>query len=86
MKTMPKFKKSSLIPQKKREEMIRDAAEKANLLIAICILADCEGWGKVRINRFVEHYKELCDSFQRGDESLENINQQIWERFGIRIV
>lgn len=74
MKPMQKYRKSNLLPQKKREQLLIDSAEKANLLMTICVLTDCEGWGKVRIQRFLDHYKELADSFQQGNEILEEIN------------
>jgi hypothetical protein len=86
MKRMPKYKKSNLLTPQERERIAVDAAEKANLIITLCVLADCEGYGKVRINRFLENYKTLADSFKEGNENLMEINQTLWERFGIKIV
>ena len=86
MRTRPKFKKSNLLPQKKREQLIMDSAEKANLILTICVLHDVFGFGKKRINRFVDCYKEVADSFQAGNENLNEINEDIWDRFGIKVV
>ena len=86
MKPMPRYKKSNLLPQRKREELIRDAAEKANLIMTICVLHDCFGWGKKRINDFVDKYKGLADSFQAGDEDLDHINEEFWKRFDLKIM
>lgn len=86
MKTMPKFKKSNLLTPAEREKIALESAEKANLIVTICVLADCNGFGKKRINEFLDNYKKLSDSFKEGNEDLMKINQTIWERFGIKIV
>lgn len=86
MKTLPRYKKSNLLSQKKREQLIIDAAEKANLIITLCVLHDCFGFGKKRINDFVDKYKGLADSFQEGNEDLEQINQELWERFDLKVM
>ena len=43
MKKMPKFKKSNLLTPAEREKIIRESSEKANLIVTICVLADCNG-------------------------------------------
>ena len=86
MKVMPRYKKSNLLSQKEREKAIIDSAEKANMIMTICVLADCFGWGRKRINEFVEKYAELADSFQHRNEDLDHINNELWERFGIKII
>ena len=86
MKRMPKYKKSNLLTPQKRERLAVESAEKANLIVTLCVLADCEGYGKVRINRFLENYKMLTDSFKEGNENLMEINQTLWERFGVKVI
>ena len=86
MRYKPRYKKSNLLPQKQRERLIVDSAEKANLIMTICVLADCFDFGKVRINRFVDRYKELADSFQEGNEDLQKINEELWKRFDLKIL
>lgn len=46
MKTMPKYRKSNLLSTKQREQIIMESAEKANLIMTICVLSDCFGFGK----------------------------------------
>ena len=86
MKTRPKFKKSNLLSPAERERIIMESAEKANMLMTICVLHDCFGFGETRIHRFVDRYKEIADSFQHGNEDLNKINEEIWERFGVKIL
>ena len=86
MKHMKKFKKSNLLSQKEREKILVEAAERANLIMTICVLHDCFGFGKKRINRFVDKYVELANSFQMKNEDLTQINQELWERFDIKII
>ena len=86
MKPRPNFKKSSLLPQKKREEMLIDSAAKASLMTTLCVLHDCFGFGEKRLNDFVDHYHELCMSMKHGTDDWKHINQEIYERFGIKIV
>lgn len=81
-----KYKKSSLLSPEKREQLILEAAEKANLLMTICVLHDCFGFGKKRINRFADYYVELAKSFEHNQENLQRINEDIWERFGIKVL
>ena len=77
MKTRPRFKKSNLLPPKMREQIAIEAAEKSNLILTICVLHDVFGFGKKRINRFVDSYKEVADSFQAGDKNLDEINEEV---------
>ena len=86
MKTLPRYKKSNLLPQKQREQLIIQSAEKANLIMSICVLADCFGFGKKRINDFVDKYVKLAKSFEYDNENLNDINEQLWKRFGIKIM
>lgn len=86
MKTRPNFRKSSLLPQKKREEMLIDSASKASLMVTICVLHDCYGFGGKRLNDFVDRYHELCESMKFGTDDWKSMNQEIYERFGIKIV
>lgn len=86
MRTKPKFKKSSLLSPAERERIIMESAEKANMIMTICVLHDCFGFGEKRINRFVDRYKDIADSFQQGNEDLNKINEEIWERFGVKIL
>lgn len=86
MKTRPKYKKSNLLSPADRERLIMEAAERANLIMTICILHDCFGFEEKEIQDFVDRYKELADSFQHGNENLETINQELWERFGVKVM
>lgn len=86
MKTMLKYRKSNLLSPKQREQIIMESAEKANLIMTICVLSDCFGFGKKRINEFVDRYQELAQSFQKDNENLKNINEEIWERFEVKIL
>ena len=86
MKQIPRYKKSNLLPQKQREQLIIQSAEKANLIMSICVLADCFGFGKKRINDFLDRYVELAKSFEYDNENLNDINEQLWKRFGIKIM
>jgi hypothetical protein len=86
MKTMPRYRKSAVLSQKQREEMIADSASKANLMLTICVLHDCFGFGEKRINEFVDRYKEVANSCDRGADDWRKINEEIYERFGIKIV
>lgn len=86
MKTMPKYRKSNLLSPKQREQKIIESAEKANLIMTICVLSDCFGFGKKRINDFVDRYQELAQSFQKDNENLKKINEEIWERFEVKIL
>lgn len=86
MKTMLKYRKSNLLSPKQREQIIMESAEKANLIMTICVLSDCFGFGKKRINEFVDRYQELAQSFQKDNENLKNISEEIWERFEVKIL
>ena len=86
MKNMPKYKKSNLLPQKTREKLLLESAEKANLLMTICVLADCEGYGKKRIQRFIDNYTTLAKSFEHDQENIQKINEEIWNRFEVKVL
>ena len=82
----PRYKKSNLLSQKEREKLILESAEKANLLMTICVLHDCFDFGKKRIQKFADCYVELAKSFEHEQENIQKINNEIWERFGIKVL
>ena len=82
----PMYKKSNLITPQQKEKLILEAAEKANMLMTICVLHDCFRFGKKRIQRFSDYYVELAKSFEHNNENLQRINEEIWERFGIKVM
>lgn len=86
MKTRPRYKKSNLLTPKKREELLIDSAGKASLMIDICVLHDCFGFDEEDLNGFIDRRKELFDSMNHGTDDWKSMNQEIYERFGIKIV
>ena len=66
--------------------MIVEASSKACLMVAICVLHDCYGFGEKRLNDFVDRYQELCKSMRYGTDDWVAMNREIYERFGIKIV
>jgi hypothetical protein len=86
MKTRPRFKKSNLMTPKKREEQLIEASSKAHLLMTLCVLHDCYGFGTKRLNDFIDRYHELCYSVKRDTDDWKAMNQEIYERFGIKVV
>lgn len=66
--------------------MLVDAASKANLMLTICVLADCFDFEEEQMNKFVDDYKTLADSCERGADDWRKISDEIFDRFGIKIV
>ena len=86
MKTASKYRKSNLLSQKQKEALIVDSASKANLLMTIYILHDCYGFGKKRLQDFVDKYKMMVDSCENGVDDWRKLNDEVWKRFGIKVI
>lgn len=86
MKTKPRYKKSNLLSPKQREEMLVDAAHKANMILTLTILHDCFGFGEKRLQKFEECYKTLADSCEKeGTDDWRKLNEGL-QAYGIKVV
>ena len=83
---MRQYKQSEIdaIEERARREGYRFAAEMM-LGFPIMVLRDKCGFGKVRLERFVDHVTELYDSFERGYITLEDLRDTIHAETGVTI-
>ena len=68
--------------EKIKADAAREAANVAFTLmmgLPVTVLRDKFGWGRVRIDRFMDRVLDLYDSFERGYVSLEDIKQDLWD-------
>lgn len=80
-----KYQNHRKIPKDKMSRDMARAAEKICLTLSIAILADVFGFGDKRINRFCEAYNDLAESLGIGDDTIEQIQRNILERFGKKL-
>lgn len=60
-------------------EQIKNDAKAEGFLLSLCIpvkvLHDTYGFGKIRLNRFLDPCLELVDAVQKGEANLQEIRQ-----------
>lgn len=79
--------KSSDLQQIKKQAT-SEAVDTAFLLmlgLPLLVLRDKHGFGKVRLERFIDDVLELYDSFNKDYLTLEDIHQVIHEETGVTI-
>lgn len=62
------------------------ASHKASNLIVMTVLHDKFGFGGKRLERFLEYYADLLDSYNRGYVSIDDLNNTLFEETGIKII
>lgn len=79
--------KSSDVQQIKKDA-VSEAVDKAFLLmlgLPILVLHDQWGFGKVRLERFIDQVFELYDSFNKDYLTFDDIHKVLWEEAGVKI-
>ena len=83
---MRQYKQSEIdaIEERARREGCRFAVEMM-LGFPIMVLRDKYGFGRKRLEQFVDHVTELYDSFERGYITLEDLRDTIHAETGVTI-
>ena len=75
-----------------KAELIRKAQDyktrvsyRANLLCTLAILWDCFDFSEEDISEFVDKYSDLLESYNNGNEDLEQIAKNLEELTGVKI-
>ncbi len=69
-----------------RDSMIMKATNKAMLLLAMMVLHDKFGFGKKRLEKFLEEYRKQLEAYNEGYiESVKDFENVLWEECGIKI-
>lgn len=71
-----------------KDEATKKAANTGFLLmlgLPILVLRDKWGFGKVRLERFIDQTIEMYETFDEGYLTIDNIHQAIEEETGIKI-
>lgn len=69
---------------KKHEEKATWRAVNIMKLFPLMILRDM-GWGKVRLERFLDKHNELVDSFNKGYITLEDIHKVLVDEVNLNV-
>lgn len=75
--------------QQMKDEATKKAADIAFLLmlgLPVLVLRDKWGFGKVRLERFIDQVIEMYEAFDEGYLTLDDIHQAIEEETGIKIL
>ena len=83
MKRKHNVSKAELI--RKAQDYKTKVSYRANLLCTLAILYDCFDFTEEDISKFVEHYGELLESYNNGNEDLEQIAKNLEELTGVKI-
>lgn len=62
--------------EKMKSDATMRAAEITNL-IPLLVLKDKFGFGKVRLERYLKHYEEAVDSFNKGYLDLKDVQEVV---------
>lgn len=71
---------------KRKEEMLISATAKANMLVTLMVLHDKFGFGKKRLERYMDEFKNQLEAYNSGYiERVQDFEDVLWEECGIRI-
>ena len=63
-----------------------DATHQLTTLLALTVLHFKFGFGTKRLERFVDMYQDLLDSYNRGYVSVEDLNVDLEQETGIKVI
>lgn len=74
------------ITEQRRDNLLIRSAAKANLLITLMVLHDKYGFGKKRIEQFLEEYHKQLEAYNSGHvEKAKDFEDVLWEECGIKV-
>ena len=68
--------------EKMKQQATNHAAAIINLM-PLLILRDKFGFGRVRLERYLEHYSEMADAFYKGYLNLKDIEKVMTDEVGL---
>lgn len=68
--------------EKMKQQATNHAAAIINLM-PLLILRDKFGFGRVRLERYLEHYSEMADAFNKGYLNLKDIEKVMTDEVGL---
>lgn len=71
--------------QKRNERLLIDAVHNANMILTLTVLRDRFDFGTVRLERFIDKYQDILDSYNKGCISVEDLTETLYEETGIRV-
>ena len=75
------------IPQKRVNPVLAGMAtyQRDRKLIALTVLHDKFGYGKKRLQRFIDEYQDVLDSYNKGYVNVDDLKSVLREECGIEI-
>ena len=77
------FKQALL--NRRNEQKLIDATFQANMILTLTVLRDGFDFGTVRLERFIDKYQDLLDSYNKGYISVEDLAETLKKETGIRV-
>ena len=68
-----------------RDRKLIGASMVANKLITLTVLHDKFGYGKKRLQRFIDEYQDVLDSYNKGYVNVDDLKSVLREECGIEI-
>lgn len=69
-----------------KENQLISAAAKANMLIALMVLHDKFGYGKKRLERYMDEFHKQLDAYNSGHiETVQDFEDVLWDECGIKV-
>ena len=62
------------------------ASHQTAVLLTLTVLHNKFGFGATRLERFIDYYQDLLDSYNRGYVSMQDLNTDLQEMTGIKVV
>lgn len=63
-----------------------EASHKCATLMTMTILHNKFGFGATRLERFAEYYADLLDGYNRGYVSVDDLNKDLEEETGVKVL
>lgn len=82
------FNNNKIRPVNNRRDVDKliDATKKAFMLLSIMALRDTYGFGATRLERYLDKFNELTESYYRGYISVDDLADTIYKETGIKVL
>jgi hypothetical protein len=74
------------VANRRDADKLIESSHKAAMLLTLTVLHDKYGFGTKRLERFLDEYKELLDSYNRGYITPDDLNGILQDEVGIKVL
>lgn len=74
------------VKNRRDADKLISASHQCAMLMTMTILHNKFGFGATRLERFADYYADLLDSYNKGYVSVDDLNKDLLEETGVKVL